>query len=50
LGLSQFRGRTGTNVGELAAASMVAVLPVLIVYFLAQRRFIEGISLTGLKG
>jgi multiple sugar transport system permease protein len=50
LGLSQYRGRTGTNVGELAAASMVAVLPVLIVYFLAQRRFIEGISLTGLKG
>jgi multiple sugar transport system permease protein len=50
LGLSQFRGRTGTNVGELAAASMVAVLPVLIVYFLAQRRFIEGIALTGLKG
>jgi multiple sugar transport system permease protein len=50
LGLSQFRGRTGTNVGELAAASMLAVLPVLIFYFLAQRRFIEGISLTGLKG
>lgn len=50
LGLSQFRGRTGTNVGELAAASMLAVLPVLIVYFIAQRRFIEGISLTGLKG
>jgi multiple sugar transport system permease protein len=50
LGLSQFRGRTGTNVGELAAASMLAVLPVLIVYFVAQRRFIEGISLTGLKG
>jgi multiple sugar transport system permease protein len=50
LGLSQFRGRTGTDVGELAAASMLAVLPVLIVYFLAQRRFIEGIALTGLKG
>jgi len=50
LGLSQFRGRVGTDVGGLAAASMLAVLPVLIVYFMAQRRFIEGISLTGLKG
>jgi multiple sugar transport system permease protein len=50
LGLSQFRGRVGTDVGGLAAASMVAVLPVLIVFFAAQRRFIEGITLTGLKG
>lgn len=50
LGLAQFRGRVGTNVGGLGAASMLAVLPVLIVYFMAQRRFIEGIALTGLKG
>lgn len=50
LGMSQFRGRVGTNVGGLAAASLVAVMPVLIVYFFAQRRFIEGIALTGLKG
>lgn len=50
LGLAQFRGRTGTDVGGLAAASMAAVIPVLLVYFLAQRRFIEGITLTGIKG
>jgi multiple sugar transport system permease protein len=50
LGLAQFRGRYGADVGELAAASMLAVLPVLIVYFVAQRRFVEGIALTGLKG
>lgn len=50
LGLSQFRGRVGTDVGGLAAASLFAVLPVLVVYFFAQRRFIEGITLTGLKG
>lgn len=50
LGLSQFRGRVGTNVGGLAAGSMLAVIPVLIVYFLAQRRFIEGIAMTGMKG
>lgn len=50
LGLAQFRGRVGTDVGGLAAASMVAVIPVLIVYFIAQRRFIEGIAMTGMKG
>jgi multiple sugar transport system permease protein len=50
LGLSQFRGQLGINIGGLSAASMLAVLPVLLVYFLAQRRFIEGITMTGLKG
>jgi ABC-type glycerol-3-phosphate transport system permease component len=50
LGLSQFRGRVGTNVGGLAAGSMLAVIPVLIVYFIAQRRFVEGIAMTGMKG
>ena len=50
LGLAQFRGRVGTDVGGLAAGSMLAVLPVLMVYFIAQRRFIEGIAMTGMKG
>ncbi|HET9221278.1 MAG TPA: carbohydrate ABC transporter permease [Roseiflexaceae bacterium] len=50
LGLSQLRGRFGTDVGTSMAGAMVAVLPVLIVYLFAQRRFIEGITLSGLKG
>lgn len=50
LGLAQFRGRLGTDVGPTAAGSIVAVLPVLVVYIIAQRRFVEGIALTGLKG
>jgi multiple sugar transport system permease protein len=32
------------------AASIVAMLPVMIVFFLAQKQFIEGISLSGIKG
>jgi multiple sugar transport system permease protein len=32
------------------AASLVTMLPVIIVFFLAQRLFIEGITLTGMKG
>ncbi len=50
LGLAQFRGRTGIDVGVVSAAAMVSVLPVLIVYIFAQRRFIEGITMTGMKG
>lgn len=50
LGLAQFRGRFGTDIGATAAGSIVAVLPVLVVYFAAQRQFIEGIAMTGIKG
>jgi multiple sugar transport system permease protein len=32
------------------AACVVTMLPVVIVFFLAQKQFIEGISLSGLKG
>jgi ABC-type glycerol-3-phosphate transport system permease component len=49
LGLSQFRGKLGMNVGGLAAGSMLAVLPVIVVFLFAQRRFIEGITMTGMK-
>jgi alpha-1,4-digalacturonate transport system permease protein len=49
LGLSQFRGKLGMNVGGLAAGTMLAVLPVIVFYLIAQRRFIEGITMTGMK-
>ena len=49
LGLAQFRGRSMIEIGPLAAASFVSVLPILVVYVFAQRRFIEGIALTGMK-
>ena len=32
------------------AASTMAVLPIIIIFFFMQRVFIQGISLTGLKG
>jgi ABC-type glycerol-3-phosphate transport system permease component len=31
-------------------ASVVVVLPVLILYFMAQKTFVEGIAITGKKG
>jgi multiple sugar transport system permease protein len=32
------------------AASTLVVLPVIVLFFLAQRTFIEGIATTGTKG
>ena len=32
------------------AASTVVVVPIIVLFFLAQRTFIQGITLTGLKG
>jgi len=49
LGLAQFRGRSSIDLGLVSAASFVSVLPILVVYIFAQRRFIEGITLTGMK-
>lgn len=37
-------------VGYLMAASVVVLLPCRLIFFLAQRSFIEGITLTGMKG
>jgi multiple sugar transport system permease protein len=50
IALGWFRGRLGTDVGPTAAAAVLAVLPVLIIYIFAQRKFVEGIALTGMKG
>jgi multiple sugar transport system permease protein len=50
LGLQMFVSQHSAEWQKLMAASAVMILPVLLVYFFAQRTFIEGISLTGLKG
>ena len=49
-GLNFFRGEYSTQFGPLMAASTLVVIPVIIVFFLAQRTFIQGITLTGVKG
>ena len=47
--LSQFRGQYATEWTLVMAGSVIAVLPLLIVYILAQRHIIRGIAMTGLK-
>jgi len=51
VGLQFFQSQHGgTEWNLLMAASTLVILPVVALFFLAQRSFIEGISLTGLKG
>lgn len=50
LGLAQFRGLYATQWQYLMAASTVVVVPTLVLFFLAQRYFVQGVVLTGLKG
>jgi ABC-type glycerol-3-phosphate transport system permease component len=50
LGLSGFRQLYSTKVNLLMAASFVAVIPCILLFFFAQRLFIQGIVITGVKG
>jgi multiple sugar transport system permease protein len=51
LGLQNFQSQHGgTPWHQLMAASVLVISPVIILFFLAQRTFVEGISTTGMKG
>ena len=50
LGISYLLGQYTVYWNLLMAGSTIALLPILVVFFFAQRYFIEGITLTGLKG
>jgi multiple sugar transport system permease protein len=43
-------GTSGNAYPHLMAVSTIVALPIILAFFLAQRTFIEGVSLTGLKG
>lgn len=50
LGLYGFAGARRTEWGLLMAAGAVTITPIILLFFLAQRTFIQGITLTGTKG
>jgi multiple sugar transport system permease protein len=50
VGLAYFNGQFRVQMSLLMAASVVVLLPLLIVFFIAQKAFVEGISLTGMAG
>jgi len=50
LALSEFRTMHHVEWNLTMAASMLFMLPVIVIFFLAQRVFVEGVTLTGTKG
>jgi multiple sugar transport system permease protein len=50
LGLTEFQQRHGTEWNLSMAMSLMIMLPLIILFFLAQRAFVEGVTLTGVKG
>ena len=49
VGLAMFANQYWTDYALVLAGSTVTVAPVLLVFFLMQKRFIEGITLSGMK-
>lgn len=50
VGLAYFQSLHTTDWTLLMAGSLMMILPILIVFILTQRYFVEGIKLTGIKG
>jgi multiple sugar transport system permease protein len=50
LGLTTFTGAHQSSTNLLMAANVMSMIPVLLLFFFAQRYFIRGIATTGLKG
>jgi multiple sugar transport system permease protein len=49
-GLETFKGAHHVNWNLTMAATLLVMAPVIILFFFAQRAFIEGVTLTGVKG
>ena len=50
IGLSEFRGQHAIEYNLMLAAVVLFMLPVIVLFFFAQRVFMEGITVTGVKG
>jgi multiple sugar transport system permease protein len=50
LGLASFTSQYASYWGQLMAVSVIMTTPILILFFLTQRTFIQGVALSGIKG
>ena len=50
LGLQSFQGAYGGDFNLMMAASTVMILPIMVLFFFAQRFFMQGIVMTGMGG
>lgn len=49
VGLQSFIGEAGSNYGQLMAASLLVITPIIFGFLLAQKQFIAGVARSGLK-
>ncbi|MBT1188448.1 carbohydrate ABC transporter permease [Streptomyces sp. CJ_13] len=49
-GLESFKGAHHTNWNLTMAATVLVMAPVIVLFFFAQKAFVEGVTLTGVKG
>jgi ABC-type glycerol-3-phosphate transport system permease component len=49
LALRALQGQYFSDYGPIFAGAAVSIAPVLIIYIIFQRRFVEGITMTGIK-
>jgi len=50
VGLSYFQGQYNTQWNLMMAATLISVAPILVLYAVAQKYFVQGIAASGLKG
>ena len=50
LGIRMFMGQYSTEYGLIMAASVVSLIPVIVVFLIFQKKFVQGIATSGLKG
>lgn len=50
IGIALFQSEHLTEWGQVFAASLIALVPVVIIFIVFQRYFVQGISTTGIKG
>jgi multiple sugar transport system permease protein len=50
IGLRAFRGEYQLAWNYMMAVALIMLIPILVLFFLAQRQFVQGIVMTGLKG
>jgi len=50
LGLSMFVSQYGNEYGMLMAVSTIVTLPIIVLFFFTQRTFVQGITMSGIKG
>ena len=50
IGLAFFQGQYYTDYSLLMSGSLISLIPIVLLYIVAQKYFVQGIALTGIKG